>query len=1181
MSDAPKADNEKSTGRLLSRLIVALLALLLLIVVAIRLYLATPYPAEQLSKLVSAQLQQKFTVKELDFAGTTLILKGISLKNPDGFPAGELVRADSVTIAPQWGNLLRGKQRFRQIALRGITINLEKDARGAWNFGQLQRLAAAKKKPGVEPAETFIGELVVEDGSLKVQGQGVQGIALQVFNLTTTGSADSRVDLAFEDAARNRYSLKGKARAGQDAALDLTLSAPSLSLQDVAQLLKLKNPAPLQGAKGALAVSATLQKGDFAAKGDFSFRQIQLPTAGKAYPVQGLLHFDADYQSRTDTARLRGATLTVEKLVQLQAQGSVRGLKKERDFSLQLAMDQVDLALFNTLVPEKTRKGVLVRGKLSCDSLRLAGDGRRGVTSAAGTLKLKEGALAQKERLIAAGLSATIAVSRQQSALAAQGKVSVAGRHQGALLETLDLPFSLLLSPKLKLIRAEVPAFSASVLDIPVKGRIAYHAAAATPISASLEVPGARVAALNGLLKRHDLQAASGTASATLEIAGKGAQEFDATAHLKLADLHGTHGKDSFAAKKGSVAAEVRKSGTRLLAQGDLTLSGLTLNGKSADLRSAYRFADGAIQLDRAELSLAGTTISVAQLTTRLPAKQTAGGFTRYPLSAEVSGVALKKGDLELGNLSGGLRGSFNSDGSSKWLEGTVDLDSKAVNWQGKTLAAPVIHAAFARSGGKAELSGAVLGGKLAGSASFNPFAPEAGASFDLAVSGAKLAAAAPLLPPKAAVRPSDGAVDLKVNGSYSGRGGLSCRFETKGSGIALTGNGGKALVSGAELALAGALAGEKLTIDQAVLAPGQGVALRLKGELNQALSPKREGRFTFTMPEASLNNLVDPFANILPRLLQEATVDGTIAADGKIELRAGSSLVQGGVTFKGGRLEVESQKFLVSDLNGRFPFSLDLAGKQGGKPDQFMAFSRENYPRILEQMRKAPGGGEKISVAKISFGALELGPVTMRVSAGNGLTEIPSLTVSLYEGAILGRGFFSIRQQPSFRGDLLINGVSLRQLCRALPIEGYIAGRVDGVVSVSGAGGGLKQMTGFAELWARPGGGEKMVVSKEFLQRLAKQKLSGFFFSTDRPYDQAEIKAMLEQGDLTFHTLKIINTNPFGVRDLNVSIAPGQNRIALDHLLESIKEAAVRGKKGAGEVPGQAPTAQEFKWGE
>ena len=137
-------------------------------------------------------------------------------------------------------------------------------------------------------------------------------------------------------------------------------------------------------------------------------------------------------------------------------------------------------------------------------------------------------------------------------------------------------------------------------------------------------------------------------------------------------------------------------------------------------------------------------------------------------------------------------------------------------------------------------------------------------------------------------------------------------------------------------------------------------------------------------------------------------------------------------------------------------------------------------------------------------------------------------------------------------------------------------------MISLDGAGKGLSSLTGFSELWAREGGGEKMLVSKVFLQKLSGKNLSGFFFRSDRPFDQAEVAVDLKDGFLTFETLDISHTNLFGVRDLSVVIAPSQNRIALDHLLNSIKQATNRGKAATGENVSVEPVAEpEFKWQE
>jgi hypothetical protein len=1186
MSDAGSLKrNFRKAGKLLSLLVVAVFCVLLLSALSIRIYLATALPAPQLSRLLTSYLHQNVTVESLHLSGGTVILKGVNLRNPEGFPQGSLAAADSVTIAPVWGDLLFGRQRFRLIALEGIRVSLDKDSRGEWNFAHLKQLLAARKP---STAETYIGELSLRNGAFRVQGQGVQGIALQVFNLSTKGSLDSRIGLAFEDAAHNSFTLSGKARAGSDAAVDLTLSAPSLQLKDLATAFKLKKPGLFEGGTGTLQVNASLHKGELVTSGDFTFSDLKIPTSDKSYTLTGALHFAGDYNNQSGTAHLQNCTLTVNDLVKFHAEGNVRNLKGDRDFALYAGMEEADLGMLNVLVSDEARKHLFIGGRLSCQALHLVGSGAKGLKSAVGTLQLRDGSLCRYDQIFVAGLFGTVGFFRKDADILAKGRFSLSGEHGKALLEALDMPFGLTLSPRLKPLWAEVPALAARVLGNSISGRLAFDAAKPDTLTASLKMPGVTLSSLNPLLKRFDLHAASGTASVSLEAAGKGPADLSLTAQLQLSELRGNRGKSPFAVKKGTIAAAVQRRGGQLQAKGEAQLSALKFSGKTADARFGYRVADGMLHLDDGQVSTGGAQISFFRLSAQIPSQKKDAKPAVYPVTLDLNGGAVKLREWTVGNLSARLRGSFNTDSAGRWLEGTADLASGAVSWQGKQVAAPAVHAALSRSGARGELSGQLLGGKAAGNFSINPFAPQAGGSFELGLSGAGLAAATPFLPKGAGLHPSGGVMELRLNGGYSRRDGFSCRFKSQGSGIALSARNGKSLISGGALSLTGALAGGNLAISEAALSPGSGVKINMKGELNQVFAPGRKGSLSFFLPETSLGTLVDPFINTLPRMVQEASFGGALAADGKIEFSEGKKLLEGALAFKSCQMVVVSQRLTVADLNGKLPFSLDLSGKGGVRQKDAPDFSRKNYPRLLEQMRRGAGGGQSITIGRIGFGALELGKLTMQLGAANGITEISSLKAPFYEGTLLGKGFVTMREKFAFRGDLLANNVSMKALCSMVPnIKGYISGRVDGVISVSGGTQGLSGITGFTNLWAREGSGEKMLVSKEFLQRLSKQKLSGFFFSSDRPYDKAEIMAMLQEGDLSFDTLKIEHTNLFGVRDLNVSIAPAQNRIAVAHLLESIKEASVRGKastsgpKPSGKAPAEAPAAPEFKWGE
>jgi hypothetical protein len=180
-----------------------------------------------------------------------------------------------------------------------------------------------------------------------------------------------------------------------------------------------------------------------------------------------------------------------------------------------------------------------------------------------------------------------------------------------------------------------------------------------------------------------------------------------------------------------------------------------------------------------------------------------------------------------------------------------------------------------------------------------------------------------------------------------------------------------------------------------------------------------------------------------------------------------------------------------------------------------------------------------------------------------------------------LGRGFFRYQGGAQYGADILIHDLSLRELCNSYPgIKGYLSGRVDGFVSLFGKEKGVSDMKGLVNIWTRGVKDEKMLVSKEFLQKLAGKKIKGLFFQNDRSYDRGEIGAYLDEGYMTFTTLDISHTNFLGIKDLSVSVAPVQNKINLEHLFTTIREAAARGKAATGgEAP--APASSDFRWEE
>lgn len=1174
------SDTKQKTTKLkpFFRILIALLLVGGLTFIALAVYLSTPHAASQVSRLLTTSLHQTVLVSHLELTGTTLRLEKISVDSP-GF-SGHLAAADAIAIQPQWRSLVTGRRYFRLIEIDGLKLDIRKNSKGVWNFSELQRSMASGKPSG---AELYIRQLVVKNGKISINDQAMQNINLQLHNVSSKGTADADVQLAFEDAVKNRYTIAGRARGGSQPALDLTLSAPTFSVNGVAAMLGLKKP-PLYGEEpGVLKATAVMQGKLVQTSLLYQFKGMRL-IAGSA-PLGGALSASAGYDSGKDEVRLEAATLSVNDLIKLHASGRASSLRTERKFAGELSAGEVDLARVTGLLPEGERRTTILTGRLASTVLKVSGDAARGITSASGSLSLLDGLLKRNGRTYASGVEGTLRLAAADKDIRLAGRLHSGKASAESLLQDLDTSFSMALSSKMKPLAAEVSPLSGRAMGIPFTGQFSFRKEAPEPFNVTLNVPRTPLQLLRPFLKQYNLEPDSGTASISLRAAGQGARDLHGAGRVELVSVQGHQEKKAFALKNGVTDFSLGLIKGKLELSGNARFSGVAFGGKGGDAAFAYRLVDDRLALSGSTFQVEGVTGSIERLSAVIPRKA-AGEITRLPLVLELAGGKFRRDQLAINGVSATMDGAFIANGGDKWLEGNASLGFADATWQGKPLAASAARLTFARSGASGDLSGTVLGGPLAGKFAFNPFAPGAGSTFQVGVQHAQLTQAAGIVPAAWKAVPTGGLADITCKGSYAPATGPDARLEVHVKNVSINNSTGKTLLSDGGINLRGGISSQKVTVNSAVVSVGEAVAVTIKGAIEQAASPGRTGRLTFALPVTPVNGMVDQVVNVMPRMIQEATFTGTVAGEGALDLQEGRMLLQGAVRLKG--VGLDTQQLRLADLSGEIPISLDFSGKNTGRSFDTLSFTRENYPRLLTQLRGKSGAASSVSIGSLAVGPQDLGSIKLQMSAGNGVTRVDLLKASLYGGNIYGKTSFSIDRNLSSRLDLLLDSLSLKELCNAFPkIKGYISGLLDGVISIDASGKKLTDLSGFTELWAREDKREKMLISKEFLQKLSGKKLSGFFFRNDRAYDNAEINAILEHGYLTFERLDIKNTNVFGVKDLSVSIAPSQNRIALDHLLDTIQQAAVRGTRAtggeapAGEQEGGAPSTPGFQWQE
>lgn len=1171
------ADTGRRTRRGLPFRILAVVVIVAVSVYLLcKLALLTPYPADALGKLMSDYIGGKVKVGRVLWIGGALHVEGITIENPPGFRERNLLSVRTLRVAFDPAGVLTAKRSLSRLEILGAKLDLEKNPAGEWNFAQLlRRFRAAKKGPS---RELFVKHLVLRDVDLLVEGRALYDLDLTVNDLSTTGETGSRLVLAFKDAERNPVLLTAEGRMGSSPVLRARLQAPRLSLSPFVTTLPGGFPVNLEQASSSIDLTAEFQGTLLSARGRAGFGGLGLHLGSAAQRFRGGIEFSFSYDTASDRAVLERAALTVDGLASVAVAGSMEQAMKDGSFVLTLSHEPIGLAGLLGILPEKGRQGVTLDGTIVSRRLRLEGTKAKGVTAGGGDIALRSARLARNGRVLLSRGGADLTVKRMDAGWLATGRVFAAGRGDGSLVESLEAPVAARLSSRFRPEKVEFPAIAAVIAGGRLTGNFRYLQAPRPRFAGECAIRNIPLASLNGYLDGAKARFSSGSGSASTSLTGSSPREFTGRVTLTLSSAEGTAAGNNFSLKKAAAVSGIRRGTGGFSADGRVEASGGAINGRPFSISSELSLAGNLLKAGRTELTLDGSRARIGTTTVRLPSgdeRKAVGGF---PMAAKVTGVEFRRGDLAVEGGAGELDCRYFSAGGEQRLTGGGSVTVGSFSYRGRKAASLAGRLDFGGRDISARVLGESLGGKLDVTVTTAPFSREKETRFSARLRDQQLARLSLLLPENKGPRLPGGSADAFLDGSWDRTSGVRGRVSLAGRHISLQGAGNRTLVSGFGLVLSATVAGPDLQLKEAVLKREGGPVLRAGGVVKRFAANDREGSLTFSMTSTPLNSLLDAFANALPRNLQEAVGGGACDLEGRVAITGKSVAVEGGLSLQAASLEIPSQKMLVAEIDGRIPLALAFPRREPERKPASPSFSRENYHRLLQSFGRSAGAGSRLRIGKAHLGALEIGETTFFMTARQGLVEISPLRVSLYGGYLTGNGFLLYGNGVGYGADLLLHDLSLRQFCDSFPkIKGYMSGRVDGVISLLNSKGGAESAAGYADLWTRSVKGEQTLVSKEFLQKLAGKKLRGFLFRNDRAYDNGEIVAYLRGGFLTFEKLDISHTNLLGMKDLSVTVAPVQNRIALEHLLESIREAAARGK---GKEEGEAPPIQtDLKW--
>ncbi|HEX8947316.1 MAG TPA: hypothetical protein VF790_00055, partial [Dissulfurispiraceae bacterium] len=337
-------------------------------------------------------------------------------------------------------------------------------------------------------------------------------------------------------------------------------------------------------------------------------------------------------------------------------------------------------------------------------------------------------------------------------------------------------------------------------------------------------------------------------------------------------------------------------------------------------------------------------------------------------------------------------------------------------------------------------------------------------------------------------------------------------------------------------------------------------VALRVSGAIRDFMDTQRAVRIQATLPEVKVPEIRNAFWDIFPDGLLYAGLDGSVSSGLSVDYRAGGLEVSGNMLLKDVVLSGENGEFDIGPVNGNIPIFYRSTGNEQ-EQEQWPSFEPSGFNALVRRYSQEPVGSgfTKVTVGHFNYGFRILDNITLLLKQEGRVLHLGGLNANIFGGKLLGAAFVDFSDGLSYRVGLLVKGLSMTTLGEDItPARGYISGKIDGVANLKGSGASLSRLIGKADFWTYRTKDEKMKISREFLQKIGGPSVKAYL--GDRSYDKGVMGLYIQDGFVVFRELEISNRNFFGIQDLMVKVAPFNNRIAIDHLMWTITEAAQRG---------------------
>jgi len=354
-------------------------------------------------------------------------------------------------------------------------------------------------------------------------------------------------------------------------------------------------------------------------------------------------------------------------------------------------------------------------------------------------------------------------------------------------------------------------------------------------------------------------------------------------------------------------------------------------------------------------------------------------------------------------------------------------------------------------------------------------------------------------------------------------------------------------------------------------------ISTNISGNIKRVLQKDRTVEMKIIQPEVKAADIRETFWEIFPDNLLYAGLDGSVSSEASIHYANRDLKVNGTLKIAEFILQGENGEYSIGPVNGvvqiaynrtNNPLSSPFSkGGKGGfdnkKEIRLPSFERSEFDNLSKHysQKTLEDDYSRITIGSLSYGFKFSDNISIWIKQEGSVLNIGRFSGNIFGGRLNGSAVIDVSDDLNYRAGILLEGLSLTKLCEGIePIKGYISGKISGIANLKGNGAGVSHLIGKADFWTYSTADEKTKISREFLHKMGGPSLKAYL--GDRKFDKGIMNLYLQNGFVVFKQLEISNRNLLGMTDLSIKVAPLNNRIAIDHLMWSITEAAQRAQK-------------------